>query len=90
MDDSEIDIGVLGTGMGRASVKELGKRLLRDPFVISRLYSVFAAARDPKLEGLTSTTEIITDVSGVAVGETKKHVELNRIQIPSGVLPIVE
>jgi hypothetical protein len=30
------------------SVKELGRRLHRDPSVISRLYSAYAAARDEK------------------------------------------
>jgi len=37
---------------GRASVKELGRRLHRDPSVISRLYSAYAAARDQKKETL--------------------------------------
>jgi REP element-mobilizing transposase RayT len=40
----------LGREWGRISVKELGKRLHRDPSVISRLYSVYAAARDEKIE----------------------------------------
>ena len=34
---------------GRVSVKELGKRLHRDPSVISRLYSAYVAAREKKL-----------------------------------------
>ena len=40
----------LGREWGRVSVKELGKRLNRDPSVISRLYSAYAAARDEKIE----------------------------------------
>jgi chromosomal replication initiation ATPase DnaA len=40
----------LGREWGRASVKELGKRLHRDPSVISRLYSMYEANRDLKLE----------------------------------------
>ena len=40
----------LGREWGRVKVKELGKRLHRDPSVISRLYSAYAAARDQKLE----------------------------------------
>jgi hypothetical protein len=40
----------LGREWGRATVKELGKRLNRDPSVISRLYSAYAAARDEKME----------------------------------------
>ena len=36
-------------GVGE-SVRELGKRLHRDPTVISRLYSAYAAARDEKKE----------------------------------------
>ena len=38
----------LGREWGRLRVKELGKRLHRDPSVISRLYSAYAAARDEK------------------------------------------
>ena len=40
----------LGREWCRVSVKELGKRLHRDPSVISRLYSGYAAARDEKTE----------------------------------------
>jgi putative transposase len=40
----------LGREWGRVSVKELGTRLRRDPSVISRLYSAYAAARDLKTE----------------------------------------
>jgi len=32
------------------SVKELGKRLHRDPSIISRLYAAYAASRDAKAE----------------------------------------
>ena len=35
---------------GRVSVKELGQRLHRDPSIISRLYSAYAADRDVKKE----------------------------------------
>ena len=42
----------LGREWGRASVKEDGKRLHRDPSVISRLYSAYAAARDEKKEAV--------------------------------------
>jgi putative transposase len=35
---------------GRASVKEIGRCLHRDPSIISRLYSAYAADRDPKKE----------------------------------------
>jgi chromosomal replication initiation ATPase DnaA len=42
----------LGREWGRASVKELGKRLHRDPSVISRLYSMYAADRDEKREAV--------------------------------------
>ncbi|HEY7555394.1 MAG TPA: transposase [Candidatus Binatia bacterium] len=35
---------------GRASVKEIGRRLHRDPSIISRLYSAYAADRDPNKE----------------------------------------
>jgi hypothetical protein len=40
----------LGREWARVSGKELAKRLHRDPSVISRLYSAYAEARDPKLE----------------------------------------
>lgn len=40
----------LGREWCRLSVKELGKRLHRDPSVISRLYSAYAAARDKEIE----------------------------------------
>jgi REP-associated tyrosine transposase len=40
----------LGREWGRMSMKELGRRLHRDPSVISRLYSAYAAARDEKTE----------------------------------------
>jgi chromosomal replication initiation ATPase DnaA len=42
----------VGREWGRVSVKELGKRLHRDPSVISRLYSTYAADRDQKKETL--------------------------------------
>ena len=42
----------LGREWGRVSVKELGKRLHRDPSVISRLYSAYAASRDEKKEAV--------------------------------------
>jgi hypothetical protein len=37
---------------GRVSVKEIGRRLHRDPSIISRLYCAYAADRDPKKERL--------------------------------------
>lgn len=37
---------------GRASVKEIGRRWHRDPSIISRLYSAYAADRDAKKEAL--------------------------------------
>jgi putative transposase len=37
---------------GRASVKEIGRRLHRDPSIISRLYSAYAADRDRNKETL--------------------------------------
>jgi len=37
---------------GRASVKEIGRRLHRDPSIISRLYAAYAADRDPNKERL--------------------------------------
>jgi DnaA-like protein len=37
---------------GRVSVKEIGRRLHRDPSIISRLYSAYAADRDPNKERL--------------------------------------
>jgi hypothetical protein len=40
----------LGREWCRLSVKELEKRLHRDPSVISRLYSAYAAARNKKTE----------------------------------------
>jgi REP element-mobilizing transposase RayT len=42
----------LGREWGRVSVKELGKRLHRDPSIISRLYSAYGAARDEKKEAV--------------------------------------
>jgi hypothetical protein len=42
----------LGREWGRVSVKELGTRLRRDPSVISRLYSAYAALRDEKKEAV--------------------------------------
>ena len=42
----------LGREWGRVKVKELGKRLHRDPSVVSRLYSLYAADRDEKKEAL--------------------------------------
>jgi REP-associated tyrosine transposase len=42
----------LGREWARVSVKELGKRLHRDPSIISRLYSAYAADRDQKKETL--------------------------------------
>jgi chromosomal replication initiation ATPase DnaA len=35
---------------GKGSVKEIGRRLHRDPSIISRLYAMYAANRDTKLE----------------------------------------
>jgi hypothetical protein len=35
---------------GRESVKEIGRRLHRDPSIISRLYSTYAADRDENKE----------------------------------------
>jgi REP element-mobilizing transposase RayT len=35
---------------GRVSIKEIGRRLHRDPSIISRLYSAYAADRDQKTE----------------------------------------
>jgi putative transposase len=40
----------LGREWGRVSVKELGKRLHRDPSIISRLYMTYAANRDRSKE----------------------------------------
>jgi hypothetical protein len=40
----------LGREWARVSVKELAKRLHRDPSVVSRLYSAYSAARDYKVE----------------------------------------
>lgn len=37
---------------GKASVKEIGRRLHRDPSIISRLYSTYAAGRDKKREAI--------------------------------------
>jgi len=42
----------LGREWGRVSVKELGRRLHRDPSIISRLYSAYVADRDPIKERL--------------------------------------
>jgi len=42
----------LGREWGRVSVKELGRRLHRDPSVISRLYSAYAADREQVTEAL--------------------------------------
>jgi putative transposase len=42
----------LGRECGRVSIKELGRRLHRDPSVISRLYSTYAAARDRNKEAV--------------------------------------
>ena len=39
---------------GRASVKEIGRRLHRDPSIISRLYAAYAADRDPNKEMLVA------------------------------------
>jgi putative transposase len=39
---------------GRASVKEISRRLHRDPSIISRLYSAYAADRDQKKESLVA------------------------------------
>ena len=46
----QVYIGVLGPGRVQAQCKALGKGLHRDPTVISRLYSAYAAARDEKKE----------------------------------------
>ena len=40
----------LGREWCRISIEEVGKRLQRDPSVISRLCSTYAAARDEKVE----------------------------------------
>jgi chromosomal replication initiation ATPase DnaA len=40
----------LGREWARVSVKELGKRLHRDPSVVSRLYSAYATTRNEKIE----------------------------------------
>jgi REP-associated tyrosine transposase len=42
----------LGRQWARMSVKELGRRLHRDPSIISRLYAAYAADRDAKKEDL--------------------------------------
>jgi hypothetical protein len=34
----------------RTSVKEIGRRLHRDPSIISRLYSAYAASRNEEME----------------------------------------
>jgi hypothetical protein len=34
----------------KASVKEIGRRLHRDPSMVSRLYAAYAADRDPNKE----------------------------------------
>ena len=36
----------LGREWGRASFKAIGRRLHRDPLIISRLYAAYAADRD--------------------------------------------
>lgn len=40
---------------GGMSVKELGRRLHRDPSIISRLYAAYAAKRDEKAESRLAT-----------------------------------
>ena len=52
MGKGESSVGVFGAGVGRASVKEIGRRLHRDPSIISRLYSAYAADRDLNKEAL--------------------------------------
>jgi hypothetical protein len=52
MGEAESGISVFGAGMEQASVKEIGRRLHRDPSIISRLYSAYAADRDPNKERL--------------------------------------
>jgi REP element-mobilizing transposase RayT len=42
----------LGREWGRVSMKDIGRRLHRDPSVISRLYSMYAADRDEKKEAV--------------------------------------
>jgi len=60
MGDSQSNVSVLGTGVGRVSVKELGRRLHRDPSIISRLYSTYVADRDQiKGETVSSTTSTL-------------------------------
>ena len=41
---------LFGMGVGRASVKEIGRCLHRDPLITTRLYSAHAAGRDPNQE----------------------------------------
>ena len=52
MGEAEIGVGVSGAGWGRVSVKEIRRRLHRDPSIISRLYSAYAADCDPNKERL--------------------------------------
>ncbi|HSE57591.1 MAG TPA: hypothetical protein VLA99_02725, partial [Nitrospiraceae bacterium] len=42
--------GVSGAGVGAVSTRELGRRLQRDPSMISRLASRYAMQRDEKAE----------------------------------------
>jgi hypothetical protein len=52
MGEGEINLVYLAREWGRTSVKELGRRLHRDPSIISRLYSAYAADRDQNKETL--------------------------------------
>lgn len=52
MGDSEIDVGVRRKRVEKGSIKELEKRLNRDPSVISRLHSAHAEARDERTEAV--------------------------------------
>ena len=52
MGETEIGVGASGAGVGQGDLKEIGRRLHRDPSIISRLYSAYAADRDPNKERL--------------------------------------
>lgn len=44
------DAGCFGAGRGRLTTGELGRRLRRDPSMVSRLAAMYAAQRDATLE----------------------------------------
>lgn len=46
MSESEIYVGIFGTGVGRASVKQLERHWDRDLSIISRLNSTYTPDRD--------------------------------------------